>query len=581
MLTPISSNLMSTDFRKANKISLSSSREKQIRQAINVWAAAIPHHTHTNLGDRMTINEVWDTPAYVLRLWSQIDSRWVTEEHQPFAGQSLAEREYFSPLDVNLWAFEYDIPSVFKESTEKARILRSEHLLNCHSCQATGKIRCTNSGCQSGRVACRVCHGSGRVTRERSVRCTTCNGSGKITHYHTVSEPVPGTGQYRSVRKSYQQNCSTCGGSGYRKESYSVSCDTCNGSGHVTCPTCKGTGKVTCTTCQGQKMLYHYLGINRKLYYNFEGFTYNEQMTDEELDFFVESLVDDDQKQIYTKYADPGLINSNEQAALPVLGDSIKRKLDIIHSKASPSQKILFETLHIYECPVTLISYTYQNTPYRLCVKGTDELEIVALESPISESFEALRDGAVSAARARRYGVARTRLKKALMFPQATVREADLLEGIEARMKSAVDFGIQMSAYIATIFMLLFGIYYYEHYNYVLAWADFANKGSGFWGNMPFAVVLITIFLFFIASRKLRNNIPEKFCTQPSLALRLLLGFGVGIITMALVAAAWGLVHFTGIGVLVAGVVCGAIYTLVFAFAFAYMLISWIIGLFT
>jgi len=122
------------------------------------------------------------------------------------------------------------------------------HFSKCPKCGSTGEVTCSNCG-GSGRVrpVCPVCHGSGKVSKERPVRCKWCHGSGRSETGYTCKS-CSGHGQ---VTEHYQDFCPHCNGTGRDTEG-SVTCRDCQGTGKETCDRCRGSGKAVCKTCGGK-----------------------------------------------------------------------------------------------------------------------------------------------------------------------------------------------------------------------------------------------------------------------------------------------------------------------------------------
>jgi len=106
---------------------------------------------------------------------------------------------------------------------------------NCTACGASGKmdVKCTR--CESGKVTCDYCHGSGKIEDllksvyffvkiiPRYKPCFICDGTGS-------------------------KNCETCHGTRTMKGA----CTRCDGSGrYANCAKCKGRRSITCPECKG------------------------------------------------------------------------------------------------------------------------------------------------------------------------------------------------------------------------------------------------------------------------------------------------------------------------------------------
>lgn len=190
---------------------------KDIRQKINNWGNNIPHHDFQNLGDKIEVLSLWYKPSYPIRFSSQFESRFKGEDYQPYNGDSIPTRKYYSLDDLKSWDITL-LPEVeqFAENESICYVQGSQYVENCHTCYGHGVVTCPK--CKGHKkIKCPRCKGRGKNN------CHNCGGAGENT-------------------------CSSCGGSGSKYQECAKEevgyIDTDGRAHYRTCSKCKGIGGV-------------------------------------------------------------------------------------------------------------------------------------------------------------------------------------------------------------------------------------------------------------------------------------------------------------------------------------------------
>lgn len=235
-----------------------------IKTIINEWSNKVPHHSHKNFGDQITIEKVELKPAYQVELCTQYDQRLIEVKVVPYRGEELAKQLYTYPDEVDRWKYECEEPEDFINTSNIYHVHGSDRVEQCYNCGGHGKLRCHTCDTR-GYITCTTCGG------KKSWRCGTCGGRG---HEYRTCGHCGGTGQYLNQSTNSYQSCSYCRGSKQIKHECYVCngtgikhCSKCRGSGVIDCPTCGTKGYITCTKCEGQGKLNRYYEIHQKLHF--------------------------------------------------------------------------------------------------------------------------------------------------------------------------------------------------------------------------------------------------------------------------------------------------------------------------
>lgn len=398
--------------------------ETFLKDIISKWSNTIPHHDMKNFGNLIETHDIHYRPSYMLIYRTLYDHRQVGQDSVPYSGQSIPQRKYYQPSDVDIWNFELAETDVFRDFRNSYRVPGSEHVVTCPTCGGSGKITCpkchghgrvTCPSCRGrGTETCYSCYGSGRKT------CSACGGSGQRSYTEYYSNYVNGEYSHTSTQLKYQ-TCSSCGGSGRVRCSVcggrgTLTCKRCGGSGKITCSLCGGTGSITCTTCNGHGKMMNYFYIDQTLRDStLHSCIHNGNVFERYPKFYIHPLKTE---------GDVKLDQTAQNLPQDILDKThISRIYRDVHEQAvtrppigvlGRSTKIQLQNVRVIQVDVYDINYTYQGKDYRLTVWGYDTLwDVYASESPFSELRDKFVEKAETAFKWRRLGKSFTWLDKA------------------------------------------------------------------------------------------------------------------------------------------------------------------------
>ncbi len=566
-----------------------------LRQKINAWANAIPHHPFRDLGDKIEISSIWYKPAYPIRLLSQYESRKKGERYKPYVDQPVPERKYFSLDDFNSWNIKLPEVESFQDDTRKYIVNGSQHVEGCFKCAATGKITCPQcSG--SRKVICPQCSGRSRET------CSPCGGRGSIPESKTVTKTVWVPPSYDSDgdrigntginRTEYDtitvyESCRKCRGRG------SVPCSKCEGTGKVVCPNCRGAGNITCPVCKGAKYLMHYYYVERELQYSRKKNCIVHETIYDNLPEFLANTDDFEREAIHAVCED-----QIAQGHLPEgnhLNSFIDNFLQESQDDIRDNQIMLFQQLEIDRIDTWELNYSFEGKQYTMAFTGSD-YEIIPGLSPIYEvAFEYLKKG-VKAARFYRYFHALKQLSKSKKINVFELREQ--LEDARNRLRRKINQGYNLGSFLGFFLSLFFGGFlayaYFNDVNHVFEYAGFINReGSWLYKYHAWSMTGSYLFLALLGYELSKNFLSNANRVIPLAILRMITGFLLTILVSAVLLALLGLLNVTGITILIPlmvwvikwiAIVAWLAFTLflgviVYVFMFIYKLLSWLWGL--
>jgi len=363
-----------------------------IKEKLTSWADSIPYHDFHNFGKKASIESITLKPAYFAQLHTQYEERTVSAGKQPFKGQEVPHRKYYSISDVNPWESGLKSYDDFVEDEETYSVAGSQHVEPCDDCGGHGHITCpkcagkkeitcpTCSGAK--KVNCPNCHGRGNT----SGRCSSCDGGGQVKAGFNESEQ----------RWNYLP-CSSCGGSGHKNITCSrchgskkIYCEKCKGSGRVTCSECKGTGTVPCRTCDSEGKLIHFFKIQQTLDHEYHKQTFHHHSIKKSFPLFefLTNNSGDEQKielegtQIAFEQGEK--VSAHITESNPELTANLQGLLDEASEPVSGSLHIIRQSLYVEQSDVFEVTYTMNNKNYILLIYG-EENNVFATVSPITE----------------------------------------------------------------------------------------------------------------------------------------------------------------------------------------------------
>lgn len=271
---------------------------------------------------------------------------------------------------------------------------------DCRHCQGTGKYSTTCKYCNGrGDFVCKECYGSGQIPCnycegsktcykcDGKKICISCNGSkicsfcqGRGNFYCKTCNQHDGICSFCNEKGKLvcdvchaSKICQKCGGR------QGFECHTCNGSG--LCIDCNGAGNVICGKCEGkgvyQQFVYYQIEVDEK------------EIVSMSRDVLYPKNSDYKLLQIYDgpikKWKN---IDDAEDYVDAALSD-IPYQVLFIRKKIQESLLELSASKYPYELrakiqllPITIISYTYKGTSYKLYIAGIDS-QILYKEHPL------------------------------------------------------------------------------------------------------------------------------------------------------------------------------------------------------
>lgn len=547
----------------------------RLKQVINDWANSIPHHSYQNLGEKITINSLHYTPAYPVTLNTQYEQRKKSEAHMPYDKREIAERTLRELSDLDVWQTPLNKVNAFTSSTTNFIARGSEHIADCHTCNAQGWITCTQCGGEK-KVTCTTCHGQGKTTCHscsgsgnikcsrcngrgftlQEVKCPTCNGTGlllnegtyntdRTTRYYNCPECHGGTNNKNVTCNDCggkgKTHCSTCHGTG------KVTCNHCHGKGIIICPQCSGSGKNTCPTCHGQQQLMHYYNIQRTLTAHAQTTCALHSTTHAKFPEFQENWPHYAAQSIFHIKKDK--IGSDDLPTAPHLTKLFSSLIQEAEKRCHKGELILFQDLDIKKIDVWTLDYTFEGKKFTFTFYG-HKLTLIPGTNPISLFSTALTQKAKQAANKRAYVKAYKLVKKSQDLKtygqQNDIKKILLL--LQEKIGASYHLGAKTVTLISALLIGFMAYSYYNNINYVFSWASYLNKPTNFlYAVHPWAMTFFTTWSCFALRKKAGTLAYKIFGPISSGAFRFLAGAIIATLITLLVFALIALINTTGI----------------------------------
>lgn len=557
---------MSEEYLFEKDVSNDKKLGKDLRQKINRWANAKPHHPYKNLGDKITIESIWYKPAYPIEVLSQYESRSRHKGFEPYTSQQIPERKLFSLDDFVSWDIPLSEVQQFINETTKNTVPHSQYVEDCFKCNAKGWITCPQcSG--SCKITCPKCKGSGKNTcgscgGSGSHRCNSCSGSGRIsrtvTRYRQETQ-YNSDGSSRIISVPYSEtvydSCSRCGGRGKNtcstcSGSGKVTCDKCSGRGKINCPTCAAAGRITCPICAGHKRLMHYFYVERELEYTKKKTCVIHFNVHENYPEYLDNYGDYETIHLKTFSADK--LQTGQLGNDHHLNPFIDEFLTEAHNYASNSNVMLFQRLDVSRIDTWELNYSFKGKQYKMVFTGSS-YEIIPGLSPIYEVAFSYWDKAVSASKLYRLRRAHRLLQQAAKINVYELQDDVIyaLRRVRKKINEAYSFGALLGALLASFFGGFFAYAYFNEVNYVLDYAGFINReGARLYPYHAWTMTGTYIFLVWYAFFQARKWLSGRKTFIPGALIRALVGALVTIVASAILLGFLGALNITGITIL-------------------------------
>lgn len=507
------------EYRDARKTSFSAAELSRFRQLINKWVAGIANFECKNLGDILSVVEVWDAPIHRVIIDTQYDNRTLTHSFEKLKGRNFPSPTILREADINRWSLAKSPVEFTTQDTQRC-VSGSQAIDTCHTCSGKGVALCVR------------CVGKGVVQKLETHRhvCYKCGGRGSWQEVTTKSETVQvkdSSGRYvnqwrtRTRDVVTTQRCSTCNGSGYTTESVMVT---------ERCSVCSGSGKVTCPTCSGERKVLRFWSFRHKLfekqYFDFclprviprsEALKMSKLLAGGTDWYLVE------EKRVQGEdFRGSGLFERS------IVGNTIERLSKYVeHFKDT---KICFNRVETAYMPAKYVVYQVNDKKYT-CLLLVEQWQLLTVVSPVSTRMNDLKAKVNTLCSRRLYGAAWGVLKKAAQFPQAGSREALLTSQLEQRMAITTRLGSNIGLFACLLFASPFILTIYEQGKLFAPWSHWIIEKFEL---SPALLALFTIIAIGVFGVKYHRQTPPAFAYKvASPLLRFVLGIVVGVVTFA------------------------------------------------
>ncbi len=551
------------NYNDAQKIKFAELEEKRFRMLFNKWAASVEGYNCNNLGDKIKIIEVWDSPLYRGILKTQYDQRLLEDTYERI-NRREPKGQYCEEGEINRWDL-VDFPTSFTNSENRYRVTGTDHIARCYKCLGIGKVTCPQ--CNGSRTVayevtdsktCSACNGGGWVTVGDSYKVTK-SGYSNGTYYHKGDEIIKNE---RSTR------CSVCGGTGYvqYKRTEMKPCDTCN-----------ATGLVTCSICGGDKLMVRYWKLRQILKIgNIVDYRFPAQISDKDARKMTELLNRETPWQVVENiHIDWEEYQKANLGSRPVVGDMLARLPERVAEKDNTT--VCFHNLEVCECEAKTVIYEIDKKRY-VCLLVGPEWKLFTVTSPISDKIDSERDRVNFYCNMRLYGKAWSILQKINKFPQAGSKEAIMQEQLEERMAMVTKFGGNIGLTLCSILMGPVFYTLYDHLNFFAPWTNWLME----WGSLgsEYLMILSVIFVLFIGMFNKESSIPEFTYRVASPISRFLRGFLLGIGNTLFFSAITIIIAYIGVLQLFGIAIYYAFHILGFILVLIYFLVDSILSIF-
>ena len=553
-------------YQDAQRKAFSQSEESRFRRLFNQWAASVEGYNRPNLGNELKIIDVWDAPLYRGVLKTQYDARTLNDTFERIGGRTFANTTYFKESDINRWSL-YPYPTVFTSHESTHPVSGTEHIVNCHTCGATGKVTCAK------------CGGKGTVKRAIVTKhtCSTCNGMRHISYTYTTQEFQ----QYND----YNDGGKLKGRYVNKQKTGTKTCPTCNGSGSIThttyvdepCKTCGATGKVTCHTCGGDRRIVSLWKLARKQY------------TSSVWDYRFPSLISHNEASKMVELFDRStpwrvverihIDKENYKAAglseRPFVGGMLAALPQRVSRPTNTA--ICFHELEVCECEARIVKYEVDRQQF-ICMLVGAEWKLFTVTSPMSRKMDSLKDQVNLYCNKRQFGKAWAVLQKVNKFPQAGSNEALLQEQLEERMSMTSKVGANLAVVLCVVFFAPLLMVLYGNLQFLAPWAvKWMDKFEVSTGGLMLLSLLVVLYY---GLRGRQSSMP-KFSFQVASTLRRFgRGFLVGVGRFAVITAITIALSYIGVLPLACRLIRLVFTIVVMAIMFIVWIIQSIIGWF-
>ena len=515
------------EYIKSSKRAFTAAELSRFRRLINSWVAGIENYPRKNLGNELSVVEVWDAPIYRVLVESQYDNRtleYCTERLK--RRQNIPEPKYRRESDIDRWSL---VPAVTERTQSKHThfVRGSQAVETCSVCKGSGQnmcVKCLGKGevlvRKQNRYTCEKCLGRGTVSfKEKVIRRYRENGVDKES-YGEVTRSGP---------------CGWCSGRGYTIQTVTVK---------EPCVTCGATGKVVCSTCGGEKRVVRYWSMHQNSYIQqYYQFCVQQPLSGSEAIKIKQLLV----SGVPWSYVESVRVQGGNFASSglydrPIVGSTVK---SVCKGISTPENTHLcFNEMEVAIASAKYVVYKVDGKRYACLLVG-DEWRLYTVDSPVSECMNDYRAQVNTLCSRGRYGRAWGVLRKVAAFPQAGSREEKLKQQLEQRMVVTTRLGSNVT--LVAMALLFVPIFYalFERCDLVAPWSRWMIEKFSI---APASLTLFSTLALFVCGLIYHRNVMPAFAYRVASPLRRFVrGVAVGVVTSLFMATTIWVAAYVGL----------------------------------
>lgn len=234
------------------------------------------------------------------------------------------------------------------------------------------------------------------------------------------------------------------------------------------------------------------------------------------------------------------------------LKEFMEKLLANAQSDIEPSERILFQQMDIYKIDTWVMEYSYNGKDYAFVFHGSD-YNLLPGKSPVSEYSDKMISKAAKSGKNRSFVKAYKLMKKSqdLDVYEHKEKVEHNLSLLRNRIGMFYHFGAKLGAILCALILGFMAYIYFSDVNLVLPFAKFINKPTNwFYGIHPWVMAITITWLIWRSGESVGKMVDKIFGVLPYGFLRFIIGFGVSLITSAMIFGLVVLLNFLSITII-------------------------------